>query len=100
MKRHLSRIFSATAVAGLVAAGMLVFASPAQATTAECAVYLKERGYSVGPIVTGACKIAADHADAGAITKAAAWLDCVGRLTDAGVSDFYAEAACTRAQWL
>jgi hypothetical protein len=100
MNKIKSRILASATLLVMSTGASLALAAPAQATIDQCATYLADRGYSVGPIVKGACKTAADKATAGAITKAAAQLSCRNKLIDAGVSQFHAEAACTRAQWL
>ncbi|MFF3767325.1 hypothetical protein ACFYYR_25010 [Streptomyces sp. NPDC001922] len=80
----------AVAVAGLsLAAGSLVMASPAEASTSQCQRYLKQKGYVVGPKVKAHCKTGSY----GGLNETL----CFARLVGIGVKRAHAGKACALA---
>ncbi|MCX4693360.1 hypothetical protein [Streptomyces sp. NBC_01408] len=86
MKKRTLGVLAATFVA---AALPMVAASPASASSADCQVYLRNLGHTVGPKVEAACNLAATW-DVHGLNR----LTCYLALMDLGVRTDYASTAC------
>ncbi|MET3983796.1 hypothetical protein [Streptomyces sp. PvR034] len=85
-KKRTFGVLAATFAAAVVP---MVAASPASATSADCQVFLRNVGYTVGPRVQGACS-----------TGETGWVGeqgCYALLVQAGVKPSDAREACYQA---
>ncbi|WP_438494402.1 hypothetical protein [Streptomyces asiaticus] len=87
VKRLLAGVLGSLSMAAVLAAGSLSLAGPAQATPADCEIFLKHHGYNVGPKVRAWCEFAKPGTGA---TK----LGCKLQLQQIGVKGSDAETAC------
>ncbi|WP_328925720.1 hypothetical protein OG429_14415 [Streptomyces sp. NBC_00190] len=86
MKKRTLGVLAATFAA---AALPIVAASPASASSADCQVYMRNLGYTVGPRVQDACDVGATW-DPNGFNR----LACLRALVDLGVKADDASTAC------
>ncbi len=75
---------------------MIAISTPAQATAADCQMYLASMGYEVGPIVINNCD---NVADSNVGTLPVNMGICIQALANHGVNPDHASEGCQRARW-